>query len=78
MKAYIIWIEGLNYKTGEKIHKINDNNVSYTKLMGWAMRVLPKDKEKMKKLLVKCGVAHMADFIPTSYIPAGTLFKPQE
>ena len=75
-QRYIIWIEGLTPKTGEKVKEITRTDVIYTTKMKDALRVNGKDitstLNKLKNLGVKC---YQHSFIKTSYTPAGTLQK---
>lgn len=72
----IIWIEGLNYRSGEKVESISDDGVEYTTLLTKAMRVKPKDRPEVKQRLIDLGIVEsFITFIPTSYTPSGTLYK---
>jgi len=74
---YIVWIEGLSYKCGEKIKTIEQyGNIEYTTKMTEAMRVKEKDVTELKHFLKRHGIANWAlenAFIKTSYAPAGTI-----
>ncbi len=75
---YVVWIEGLEPKTGEKIHKLLPEH-TYTTSMTKAMRVLPEHREVVKAILRERGIAEWTlnnCFAKTSYAPKGTLFKP--
>jgi hypothetical protein len=75
---YVVWIEGLEPKTGEKIHKLLPEH-NYTTSMTKAMRVLPEHRELVKDILRERGIAEWAlnkCFVKTNYAPKGTLFKP--
>ena len=81
-KYYIIWIEGLEYKCGEKIMGITDKGFTYTLDMTKALRIREKDIPLMKDLMQRFGIAQWVitesssrTFIPTSYAPKGTLYK---
>ena len=78
---YIIWIEGLSARRGEKIKKFRpDGTIEYTLKNTEAMRVLPKDVPTMRKRIRELGVADWVvdsgnTFVKTFYAPKGTLFK---
>lgn len=75
---YVVWIEGIEPKNGEKIEKIRPEH-TYTTSMAKAMRVLPEHREIVRDILRSRGVAKWAlenCFVRTSYAPKGTLFKP--
>jgi len=81
-KYYIIWIEGLEYKGGEKIKNITDRGFDYTLEMTKALRIRERDIPLMKNLMKRFGIADWVinesssrTFIPTSYVPKGTLYK---
>ncbi len=79
MQHYIVWIEGLEAKTGEKIKALTDTGVSYTCRMMDAMRIRQCDIHRMKDYMKRHGFAEWCingnTFIKTSYVPAGTLYK---
>ncbi len=78
---FIIWIEGFQYKTGDKIKSFDkDGRIVYTHKMKDAMRILPKDIPNMKLRLHNIGIADWAvesesTFVKTHYAPKGTLYK---
>jgi hypothetical protein len=78
---YIVWIEGFNYKTGDKIkHFDKDGRIVYTHKMQEAMRVKKEDIETMKVKLRRLQIADWAidspnTFVETHYAPKGTLFS---
>ena len=77
---FIIWIEGLDVKSGEKVSSLTDFGVSYTNLMTNAMRIRECDIHRMKAYLKRHGFADWVingsnTFIKTNYIPKGTLYK---
>lgn len=76
---YIVWIEGLSYKRGEKIHYIDEQgNIKYTAKMMEAMRVKPEDFHYMKDWLKRHGVAQWAletAFIRVNYAPKDTIYQ---
>ena len=76
MQYYIIWIEGLTPKTGEKLKAFDESCREYTVYMTEAMRVREDDREPLMKELKRLGMnISLDDFIPTSYVPSGTLWK---
>lgn len=77
---FIVWIEGLEPKGGEKILSLDRNNHEYTKSMTKAMRVKLEDIDTVKQLLRAQGVTDWAvngtnTFHRVNYAPKGTLFK---
>lgn len=81
-KYYIIWIEGLEYRDGEKVKALTDTGFSYTTLMTKAMRIRECDIHRLKDYMKRHGIADWVinetgsrTFIPTSYAPKGTLYK---
>ena len=77
-KFYVIWIEGLGPRSGEKIESIKDGKIEYTTLLTRAMRIRARDKENMRKYLHALGIAGwtLTDscFYGTDYAPTGTIF----
>lgn len=75
-KYYIIWVEGLNWKKGEKVRSISSfRGVKYTVWMMKTMRVKLEDISLVRNWLIEIGVApSYITFVPTSYAPAGTVF----
>jgi hypothetical protein len=74
---YVIWIEGLTPQRGEKILSLKGGN-TYTTRMTQAMRVLPEDRQVVKEMLRKSGVADWVlqnCMVRTNYAPKGTIFK---
>lgn len=75
MKYFIIWIEGISVRRGDKIKSLNHKGHEYTSYMTKAMRVKETDKERVKRWLVSNGITEsFITFIKTSYVPKGTLF----
>jgi len=77
---YIIWIEGMCAKRGEKIRRFSNSGIDYTLKMTKAMRILSKDIPAMKEKLTEMGIADWVinsgnTFVKTSYVPKGTLFN---
>lgn len=80
MKYYIIWIEGFDYKGGEKIKSLNSTGVTYTSKMMDSMRIRQCDIHYMKDYMKRHGFADWCingnyTFMKTSYVPKGTLYK---
>lgn len=82
-KYYIVWIEGLSPKRGEKIKTLDEDDHTYTLRMDEALRVKRKDLFDVEALLVKQGVScwcfkndrYLDTFVPTTYAPKGTIYK---
>lgn len=75
---YVVWIEGIDHKDGEKIKQLIPDH-SYTTSMTQAMRVLPEHREMVKEILKSRGIASWAlenCMVRTNYAPKGTLFTP--
>lgn len=76
-KFYVIWIEGLGPRSGEKIKSIENGVIEYTTLLTQAMRIRPAQKEHIKTYLKRCGIADWtltdSSFYGTDYAPSGTL-----
>lgn len=68
-----VWVEGLTYRTGEKIKSISPHSIEYTTKITEALRVKPCDWEAVKRLLTARGIT----FTPraTTYALPGTIFK---
>ena len=80
MEYYIVWIEGLGYKDGEKVKSLTDTGFSYTTKMMEALRIRQKDIPFMLDYMKRHGIADWVinsptTFIATSYIPKGSLLK---
>jgi hypothetical protein len=74
---YIIWIEGLTVKTGEKILKLGEDYNEYTTYMTKALRVKEEHKRLVFNHLRSQGIAeNFITFVSTNYAPAGTIFNP--
>ena len=77
-KYFIIWIEGIDHLSGEKIKTLTETNHEYTTTMGNALRIREEDKEHVLGMLRRKGIAEWAlrnCFVPISYAPKGTLYK---
>jgi hypothetical protein len=71
---YIIWVEGLSCRTGEKVNDLTDTGVDYTTSMTKALRIRKEDYNYMEHYLKRHGIRN-ATYIITSYAPKGTLYK---
>ena len=77
MKYFIIWIEGLYWRRGEKIHLMGQTDHTYTTLITKSLRIKKHHIEAARKRLEERGVPpNLIKFIPTTYAPAGTIWKP--
>lgn len=80
-KYFIIWIEGFNHKTGDKVKGFNkDGSIIYTHKMSDSLRIEKSDIPAMRAKLKSIGIADWVTesdktFVKTSYAPKGTLFK---
>lgn len=83
-KYFIIWIEGIEYKGGEKVKNFVDKNgnwsISYTLDMTKSLRIKRKDIPQAIERLKECGIANWVidnpnTFVSTSYAPKGTIYK---
>jgi len=77
---YIIWVEGLSWKQGEKIKSVSQSGIEYTCQMTDAMRIKGRDIARFKSIMAGAGVADWVingsnTFIKTNYVPAGTLWN---
>jgi hypothetical protein len=78
---FIVWVEGLNYKTGEKIKTFDDSKgIVYTSKMTEAMRIKPDKIPDMKRKLRALGVSEWViesedTFVKTKYAPKNTLWN---
>jgi ribosomal protein S16 len=76
---YIVWIEGLSWKRGEKIKSIGQYGVAeYTTKMTEALRVKPEDVPHFKHWLRRHGVTEWtleSAFVKTNYAPKDTIFN---
>ena len=91
-QLYIVWIEGLSARHGEKVEAIvttkdkwgnPTKRFKYTLNMTSALRVAEKDIPAFKNLMVEMEIADWVinsdkTFIPTSYCPEGTRWKPSK
>lgn len=84
MKKYIIWIEGLEPKTGQKVKRFYYDRygiprIEYTCKMMKALRVSELDLSRVRNILERAGISGWVlggrVFIKTSYCPKGTLFQ---
>lgn len=75
---YVVWIEGVEPKKGEKVLSLDSEDYEITTSMTQAMRILPKDRGIVKEMLREKGVAKWAlenCFVRVNYAPKGTLLK---
>lgn len=71
----IVWVEGLSYRTGEKIKSIDRRNgITYTCNLTEALRVKENYLDNFRLILKYHGMT--ASFVPVTYAPKGTVFKP--
>ena len=71
---YIVWVDGLTSKTGEKVSRLTASGVEYTTRMTSAMRIRKDDKRYMEDYLYRHGISG-ATYVSTSYAPKGTVYK---
>jgi hypothetical protein len=76
---YIVWIEGLSWKEGEKIKSIDHNgSIEYTTKMTEALRIKPEDVHVFKHWLKRHGIANWtleSAFVRTSYAPKDSIYN---
>ncbi len=72
----IVWVEGLSYRTGEKIKSIDEHgNITYTCKLTDAMRIRDNDLAYFNiRMRNEGGI--QASYIPTRYAPKGTIYSP--
>ena len=70
-EMFIIWVEGLSLKTGEKVKDFTDTGVSYTTKMTEAIRVKRIDLFSVESYLNRHGISYTLH--ETTYAPYGTL-----
>jgi hypothetical protein len=78
MKYYVIWIEGLNSRTGEKVKALVRDSHTYTHLMTEALRVKEPDVPDALELLREQGCADWAlktAAVRVTYAPKGTIWR---
>jgi hypothetical protein len=77
---YVVWIEGIEPRAGEKVQKMDSQDYTITTSMTQAMRVKPEHRDMVKTLLKEQGVADWCLngtlFVRTNYAPKGTIFNP--
>jgi hypothetical protein len=78
---FVIWVEGLEPRSGEKIRTLNSQTHDYTTDMTKALRVKPGHLKHVKGILKSRGVASWVldnpkSFVKTHYAPKGTVYKP--
>ena len=75
---YVVWIEGLNAISGEKVKSISGGETEYTTKMTEALRVKPEDTSEIIDILRGRGVAGWAlenCLYKVNYAPKNTLYK---
>lgn len=77
---YIIWVEGLSAKRGEKVKSFTADGIKYTLKMSDALRIKKEDIHKVKTMLRDRNIAvwvidSPSTFHKTNYAPKGTLLK---
>jgi len=75
VEYYVVWVEGLSSKRGEKILRLTNYGVEYTTRMTSAMRIRKDDKRYMEHYLNTHGIRG-ATYVNTTYAPKRTLYKP--
>ena len=78
---YVVWIEGIEPRSGEKIKTLTETEHDYTTKMTEALRVKAKDLDLVKRILRNSGVAEWAlnnCFHKVHYAPKGTLYNPDK
>ncbi len=76
---YVVWIEGLDAVSGEKVKSISGGETEYTTRMTKALRVKPEDTGRIIDILRGMGVAGWAlenCLYKVNYAPKNTLYKP--
>jgi hypothetical protein len=76
---YIIWVEGLSVRGGEKIKRVTKDGFEYTTEMTKALRVKPEDLKNFKQMMRNRGIANWVidnpnSFVKTHYAPKNKLF----
>jgi hypothetical protein len=71
---YIIWVEGLTFKTGEKVKSITSTGVEYTTKMTSSLRFKPQDTHRVFGLLRNRGITN-ATMVSVTYAPKGTVYN---
>ena len=70
-ELFIIWVEGLSLKTGEKVKDFTDTGVSYTTKMTDAIRVRGNDLIAVESYLNRHGISYTLH--STTYALKGTI-----
>ena len=72
-KWVIVWVEGLSYRTGEKIKSIDRHgNITYTTKLTDAMRIESDHLMNFKRRLLQCKIH--GTFHAVTYAPKGTIY----
>jgi hypothetical protein len=77
-KYFIIWVEGLTAKTGEKVKNFTNTGIEYTHLMTEALRVKQEDIPSVIDYIKRHGISDLgmgweSMFVETSHVPKGRL-----
>lgn len=75
---YVIWVEGLSLRSGEKVKRLTNHGYETTTKMTEALRVKSEDINDIKHYLKRHGVSDWAlksAFSVTSYAPSGTVYN---
>ena len=78
---YVVWIEGIEPISGEKIKTLTETEHDYTTNMTEALRVRSEHLDLVKRILRNSGVAEWAlnnCFHKVHYAPKGTLYNPDK
>lgn len=77
-RYYIIWIEGFDVRSGEKILSISDDGIEYTTSMSRALRVKPRDLldfvERIRPFVSEWVIKSPSTYVPTEYAKKGTIW----
>lgn len=77
---YIVWIEGIGSRRGDKVKALTDYGLSYTTKLTESLRVKNTDIPYMKDYLKRHGISEWVynnpnTFVETTYVPKGTLLR---
>lgn len=78
-KLFVVWIEGLSLKSGEKIKEVTPDGFKYTQSMQKALRVRQSDIEAFTELCRENGVSEWVlnsgnTFCETNYAKPNTIW----
>ena len=79
-RMFIVWIEGLSLKNGEKIKSVTNEGFEYTTSMQEALRVKESDVEEFKELMTDYEIADWVingshTFCDTNYAKPNTIWR---